>query len=63
MTKEYIIENFTANISVDEYISRFRDEKRFVEFCKQCPNYGKVGDARRSISIPENFCANMNMPT
>ena len=40
MTKEYIIENFTANISVDEYISRFRDEKRFVEFCKQCPNYG-----------------------
>ena len=63
MTKEYIIENFTANISVDEYISRFRDEKRFVEFCKQCPNYGIVGDARRSISIPENFCANMNMPT
>ena len=41
MTKEYIIENFTANISVDEYISRFRDEKRFVEFCKQCPNYGE----------------------
>ena len=28
MAKEYIIENFTANISVDEYISRFRDEKR-----------------------------------
>ena len=43
MTKEYIIENFTANISVDEYISRFRDEKRFVEFCKQwrlCQNVG-----------------------
>lgn len=34
MTKEYIIENFTANISVDEYISRFRDEKRFIELCK-----------------------------
>lgn len=63
MTKEYIIENFTANISVDEYISRFRDEKRFVEFCKQCPTTVIVGDARRSISIPENFCANMNMPT
>ena len=27
-------------LGVDEYISRFRDEKRFVEFCKQCPNYG-----------------------
>ena len=40
MTKEYIIENFTASIGVDEYISRFRDEKRFVEFCKHCPNYG-----------------------
>lgn len=25
---------------MDEYISRFRDEKRFVEFCRQCPNYG-----------------------
>ena len=40
MKKGYVTENFTANISVDEYISRFRDEKRFVEFCKQCPNYG-----------------------
>lgn len=35
MKKGYVTENFTANISVDEYISRFRDEKRFVEFCKQ----------------------------
>ena len=40
MSKGYITENFTTNISVDEYILRFRDEKRFVEFCKQCPNYG-----------------------
>lgn len=50
MTKEYIIENFTANISVDEYISRFRDEKRFVEFCKQwrlCRN----SVLRRSLSF------------
>ena len=38
MTEKYIIENFTAGIGVDEYISRFRDEKRFVEFCRQCPN-------------------------
>ena len=60
MTKEYIIENFTANISVDEYISRFRDEKRFAN---NAPTTVIVGDARRSISIPENFCANMNMPT
>ena len=35
MSKGYITENFTTNISVDEYILRFRDEKRFVEFCKQ----------------------------
>lgn len=63
MTKEYIIENFTANISVDEYISRFRDEKRFVEFCNNAPTTAIVGDALRLISIPENFCANMNMPT
>ena len=30
MTKEYILETFTAYISVEEYLSRFRDEKRFV---------------------------------
>lgn len=63
MTKEYIIENFTANISVDEYISRFRDEKRLSNFANNAPTTVIVGDARRSISIPENFCANMNMPT
>ena len=40
MSKGYITENFTTNISVDEYILRFRDEKRFIELCKQCSNYG-----------------------
>lgn len=40
MSEAYITENFTANIGVDEYIARFRDEKRFIGLCKQCPNYG-----------------------
>ncbi len=34
------VENFTANIRVDEYMARFRDENRFIEMCKKCPNYG-----------------------
>ena len=32
-------------------------------FANNAPTTIIVGDARRSISIPENFCANMNMPT
>ena len=51
MTKEYIIENFTANISVDEYISRFRDEKRFVEFCKQ---WRVCQKAQNALNINQN---------
>ena len=36
----YAIEHFATDIDVDEYISRFRDEKHFIEFCKKCPNFG-----------------------
>ena len=31
VTTEYTIEYFTADIGVDEYIERFRDEARFIE--------------------------------
>jgi len=34
------VENFTADISVDEYIRRFRDEERFIGLCRQCSNFG-----------------------
>lgn len=37
---KYKIENFTADISVDDYISGFRDAPRFLELCMQCTNYG-----------------------
>ena len=40
MTTEYTIEYFTADIGVDEYIERFRDEARFIELCEKCPNFG-----------------------
>lgn len=36
----YIVETFKADISVAEYIARFRDENKFIELCRQCPNYG-----------------------
>lgn len=39
--RNYTVEEFAADITVDEYISGFRDETRFMELCKQCPNYGK----------------------
>lgn len=36
----YTLEKFTANITVEDYIKGFRDEERFIELCKRCPNYG-----------------------
>ena len=38
--KKYSVEEFTADITVDEYIEQFRNEDRFMELCKMCPNYG-----------------------
>lgn len=40
MSYIYSTENFTAGILVEDYIAVFRDEARFIELCKQCPNYG-----------------------
>lgn len=40
LAMDYSVENFTADISVDDYIERFRDERRFIGFCRECPNYG-----------------------
>ena len=37
---EYTIKYFTSDISVDKYIKRFRNEERFIELCKECPNFG-----------------------
>ncbi|MCM1369346.1 MAG: DUF2284 domain-containing protein [Candidatus Amulumruptor caecigallinarius] len=37
---EYSIEYFSTDISVEEYIANFRDEARFIEMCRQCPNHG-----------------------
>lgn len=36
----YVAQDFTADITVDEYIARFRDKARFLELCKMCPNFG-----------------------
>lgn len=42
MTFTYQVQDFTAEISTDEYISRFNDSERFIRCCKECRNYGKV---------------------
>ena len=39
----YTVENFTSDITVEGYIAEFRDEPHFLELCKQCTNYGKLG--------------------
>lgn len=40
MCYQYSVETFSCDIPVDEYITHFRDEEKFLEMCKMCPNYG-----------------------
>lgn len=37
----YTVEQFTADISREEYVARFRDGERFMACCRECPNYGQ----------------------
>ena len=42
--KKYVaekIENFQAEIPVEEYMKECVDVATFLEFCKECSNYGK----------------------
>lgn len=36
----YETEEYTTDIAVEDYVAGFRDEERFIELCRQCPNYG-----------------------
>ena len=40
--KPYKVEEFTVEISADDYIRGFRDAEKFMGFCRDCGNYGKV---------------------
>ena len=43
--KKYVaekIENFQAEIPVEEYMKECVDVATFLEFCKECSNYGKL---------------------
>lgn len=42
MTFTYKTEDFITTISTEEYIRRFSNPKRFIKYCKECRNYGKV---------------------
>ncbi len=35
----YTAQDYTVAISAAEYIDRFRDAGRFIEYCRQCHNY------------------------
>ncbi len=37
----YRVEDFTAEIGVEEYITRFRDAERVGGYCRACSNYGR----------------------
>ena len=43
--KKYVaekIENFQTEIPVEEYMKECVDVATFLEFCKECSNYGKL---------------------
>ncbi len=39
--QEYTLERFSTDIDADSYIENFRRADYFIEFCKQCGNYGR----------------------
>ena len=43
--KKYVaekVENFQIDVSIDEYLKECVDVATFLEFCKECSNYGKL---------------------
>ena len=36
------IENFQAEVPMEEYVKECVDVATFLEFCKECSNYGKL---------------------
>lgn len=39
---EYSVEQQSVDIQASDFITRFRDEIRFIEYCRECPNYGRL---------------------
>ena len=39
---EYTKERVSADITVEEYLRDYVNVEEFLEYCKECPNYGKV---------------------
>lgn len=37
----YTARDYTRSISTDEYTRRFRDAERFMQACRECPNYAR----------------------
>lgn len=37
----YVARDFFRNLSVEEYISEYRNAEVFAGYCMECPNYGK----------------------
>ena len=40
MTHEYTVDDYSVTIDTSRYLADFRDEKKFLDFCRQCRNYG-----------------------
>lgn len=41
-TFTYSVEDFTTSTTTEVYIRRFNDSERFMKYCMECGNYGKL---------------------
>ena len=39
---EYTTERFKKSIAVSEFIDKYVDVPKFLQFCRECPNYDKI---------------------
>ena len=41
-TKMYSVERFEKEICISEYMDKYVNVEEFLEYCKECPNYGRL---------------------
>ena len=51
----YTTQRYEAEVPVDAYLKECVDVPTFLEYCKQCPNYGKVWSCPPYDFSPEEY--------
>ena len=38
----YTTEHFEKEVRIDEYLKNYVNVEEFIQYCRECPNYGNV---------------------